>query len=132
MIAWPYWMGTIREFDWVWRMNGSCAITYSDEYYSSLIIFEWDVDWSPLIQNLLFVLYEYCYLLLNGYTSVLHLAWKLIGIDCWCLHIKNVNKFNLLVEAMNGLMLTIIDNTDIHYHIILLVILDINCLRLTL
>ena len=37
-----------------------------------------------------------------------------------------------LVKAMNGLMITIVENIDIQYHIILRVILDINCLWLKL
>ena len=46
---------------------------------------------------------------------------------------KIVTLFNHLVEAMNSLMITIVDNIDIHDHIILLVILDFSsCLRLKL
>jgi hypothetical protein len=51
-------------------------------------------------------------------------------VDVWTS--KFVNWFNLLVEAMNNLMITIVENLYIHYNIILLVILDINCLRLKL
>ena len=46
------------------------------------------VNWFPLIQKLLFVLYEYCYLLLNDDKNVSHYTWILIGIYCWCLNIK--------------------------------------------
>ena len=64
---------------------------------------------------------EWIYLIILEYLLVLI-------VDVWIS--KIVNWINLLIKAMNGLRITIVDNMDVHYHIILLVILDINCLRL--
>ena len=66
---------------------------------------------------------QVCYIILE-YLSVLI-------VDVWTSK-HFVNWFNLLAEAMNGLMSAIVENIDIHYHIILLVILDINWLWLKL
>ena len=90
------------------------------------------VNWSPLIQKLLFELYEYCYLLLNDDTNVSHYTWILIGINCWCLNI-NFFKLNWSLGWGNEWPYDYYCwKYIIHYHIILLVILDINCLGLKL
>ncbi len=90
------------------------------------------VNWSPLIQKLLFELYEHFYLLLNDDTNVSHYTWILIGINCWCLNIKNCELNKSFGWGNEWPYDNYCWKYDIHYHIILLVILDINCLRLKL
>ena len=65
---------------------------------------------------------QMCYIILE-YLLVL-------TVDVWTTIFLTWSFF--LFEAMNGLMITIVDNINIHYHIISLVILNINCLRLKL
>ena len=95
---------------WILLLNGDMNISH---------FFEWVVDWSPLIQNVLFVLSEYWYwIMLRMYLIMLEYLLVLI-VDVWTS--KIVNWFNLFVEAMNDLRITIVENMNILNRIILLV-----------
>ena len=78
----------------------------------------------------MFELCEYFNFLLNDGTSVSHYTWILIGINCWCLNIKNYEFIKSVGWGNEYPYDHYCRNIDIHYHIILLVILDISCLRL--
>ncbi len=55
---------------------------------TSLKIFEWVVDCSPLIQKV--IVCTFWILILNDDTNISHKTWIPIGIDCWCLNIKKM------------------------------------------
>ena len=63
---------------WILVLNGDTNISH---------FFEWVVDWSPSIQKLLFVLSAYWYWM--KIHEISYYAWIPIGINCWCLNIKN-------------------------------------------
>ncbi len=70
------------------------------------------------------------YWIVTQVCYIIHEYLLVLIVDVWTS--KIVNLFNLLVKAMNDLMIIIVENIDIRDHIILLVILDMNCLRLKL